>query len=109
MVFEGSGSGGPTLAEVSTRRLLWWLLEGTRGGPTRVKILRAIIAKPLNAHQLAKELGMDYTTIRHHLDILVKHGVLEVVGEEYGAVFYVSGWLSKSELIGEILDESRKK
>ena len=52
---------------------------------------------------------MDYTTIRHHLDILVKHGVLEVVGEEYGAVFYLSGWLSKVEIMGEILDESRKK
>ena len=110
MVFEGSGSGGLTLAEVSTRRLLWWLLEGTRGGPTRVKILRAITAKPLNAHQLAKEIGMDYTTIRHHLDILVKHGVLEAVGEEYGAVFYLSKWLSQmGKVIGEILDENRKK
>ncbi len=108
-IFEGSGSGGLTLAEVSTRRLLWWLLEGTRGGPTRVKILRAITAKPLNAHQLAKELGMDYTTIRHHLDILVRHHVVEAVGEEYGAVFYVSGWLSKGEVMGEILDENRKK
>jgi len=99
-----------TLAEVSTRRLLWWLLEGTRGGPTRVKILRAITAKPLNAHQLAKEIGMDYTTIRHHLDILVKHGVLEAVGEEYGAVFYLSKWLSQmGKVIGEILDENRKK
>ena len=85
------------------------MLEGTRGGPTRVRILRAITAKPLNAHQLAKELGMDYTTIRHHLDILVKHRVVEAVGEEYGAVFYVSSWLSKGEVMGEILDESRKK
>ena len=86
------------------------MLEGTRGGPTRVKSLRATTAKPLNAHQLAKEIGMDYTTIRHHLDILVKHGVLEAVGEEYGAVFYLSKWLSQmGKVIGEILDENRKK
>lgn len=96
--------------EVSERRLLWWLLVGTRGGATRVRLLRAIMAKPLNAHQLAKELDVDYTTVRHHLDVLVKHRVLEAVGESYGAIFYLSNWLTqKSELLGEILDENRKK
>jgi DNA-binding transcriptional ArsR family regulator len=98
------------LSDASTKRLLWWLLVGTRGGPTRVRLLRVIVAKPLNAHQLAKELGMDYTTIRHHLDILVKHNVVEAVGESYGAVFYPSNWLTqKTEVLAEILDESRKK
>ncbi len=82
----------------------------TRGGPTRIKLLQAITARPLNANQLAKELGMDYTTVRHHLDILVKNGVLESVGEKYGAIFYLSNWLTqKIELVREILDESRKK
>lgn len=68
------------------------------------------MAKPLNAHQMAKELGMDYTTIRHHLEILVKHGVVETVGESYGVVFYLSNWLAqKGELVADILDENRKK
>lgn len=82
----------------------------TRGGPTRIKLLRAILAKPLNANQLTKELDVDYTTVRHHLDILVKNGVLEAVGEKYGAIFYLSKSLTaNSALVREILDESRKK
>lgn len=68
------------------------------------------MATPLNAHQLAKELNMDYTTIRHHLEVLVKNGVLEAVGEKYGATFYISKWLSQNiDLLREILDENRKK
>jgi hypothetical protein len=76
----------------------------------RIRLVRTVIAKPLNAHQLAKELGVDYTTVRHHLEILVKHNVLEMVGESYGAVFYLSGWLTqKGELLAGILDEKGKK
>lgn len=76
----------------------------------RIKLLRVILAKPLNANQLAKELGVDYTTVRHHLDILVKNGVLEAVGEKYGTIFYLSkSFTQNSGLVKEILDESRKK
>ena len=102
--------GGYTLSEASIRRLLWWLLLSTRGGPTRIKLLRVVLAKPLNANQLAKELDVDYTTVRHHLDILVKNGLLEAVGEKYGVIFYLSKSLTQnSELVREILDESGKK
>lgn len=76
----------------------------------RIRLLRVISAKPLNANQLAKELGVDYTTVRHHLDTLVKNGVLEAVGEKYGTIFYLSKSLTEnSGLVKEILDESGKK
>jgi DNA-binding transcriptional ArsR family regulator len=68
------------------------------------------MARPGNANQLAKELDLDYTTVRHHLDVLIKNDVLQVVGESYGAIFYLSNWLAqKTELLDEILDENRKK
>ena len=76
----------------------------------RIRLVRTIMAKPMNAHQLANELGVDYTTVRHHIEILVKHNVLETVGESYGAVFYLSGWLTqRQELLEGILDEKGKK
>lgn len=76
----------------------------------RIRLLRVISAKPLNANQLAKELGVDYTTVRHHLDILVKNGVLQAVGEKYGTIFYLSkSFAENSGLVREILDESGKK
>jgi DNA-binding transcriptional ArsR family regulator len=71
------------------------LLVGTRGGPTRTNLLSKISQSPMNANQLAREMNLDYTTVRHHLDVLVKNGVLESVGEKYGVVFYPSRWLSQ--------------
>jgi DNA-binding transcriptional ArsR family regulator len=96
------------LSEVSTRRLLWWLLRATRGGPTRVRLLRLIAEKPMNANQLAKELGLDYTTVRHHLGILEKNKVVDVVGDKYGAVYCLSEWLTrKSEVLEQALTDGK--
>lgn len=33
---------------------------------------------------------MDYKTIRHHLDILVKNGVITMEGDKYGAMYFLS-------------------
>lgn len=74
-------SGGPMEA------VLWYVLTGTRGGKNRVRILQAIDEQPLNANQLAEELDLDYTTIRHHLAVLVDNGVVQQGGEGYGAVY----------------------
>lgn len=57
-------------------RLLYYLIEGTRGGKTRALILKHLAKKSYNANQLAKALNMDYKTIRHHLKVLVKNGII---------------------------------
>lgn len=67
--------------------VLWYLLASSRGGPTRVRILRALEERPRNANQLATELDMDYTTIRHHLDVLMENNLVRRTGEEYGAIY----------------------
>ena len=67
--------------------VLWYVLASSRGGPTRVRLVRAIDERPRNANQLATELDMDYTTIRHHLDVLMENKVLRRSGEEYAAVY----------------------
>ena len=99
------------MSEASERRLLWWLLVGTRGGPTRMKLLNVIAKSPMNANQLSREMNLDYTTVRHHLDVLVKNGVLESGGERYGTVFYVSRWLAQrgDSLLQVLNDESKDK
>jgi hypothetical protein len=35
------------------KRLLYWLLEGTRGGPTRIQLLSLLSKRPMNLRQLA--------------------------------------------------------
>ena len=71
-------------------KALWYLLAGTRGGPNRVRLIRAIEDRPRNANQLADHAGLDYNTVRHHLDMLLEHDVVERSGEEYGALYFLT-------------------
>lgn len=70
--------------------VLWYVLTGTRGGPNRVRLLRAIDERPRNANQLAEDLELDYTTIRHHLDVLVDNNMIQKSGGNYGAIYLTS-------------------
>jgi len=74
----------------SLKYLLGWLITGTRGGPTRVKIIEALKDRPQNANQFAVLLGMDYKTIRHHLDILEKNRLIVSAGDKYGVTYFLS-------------------
>jgi DNA-binding transcriptional ArsR family regulator len=71
--------------------VLWYVLASTRGGPTRVEILEALEERPRNANQLADALEYDYTTIRHHLDVLEENNVVASQGEDYGVVYLPTG------------------
>jgi len=81
---EGSGS-----AE-SFERLLWWLFAGTTGGRNRLLVLLSIRKEPGNAQQLSHDLGLDYTTVRHHLRVLETNGLVIAEGGKYGRVYFVS-------------------
>lgn len=74
----------------NTKRLLWWLIAGTRGGVNRARIMILLHKRPYNANQLAELLKLDYKTVRHHLDYLMKHEVIVQQGEGYGSVYYLS-------------------
>lgn len=85
--------------------VLWYLLASSRGGPTRVQILRALDERPQNANQLATELELDYTTIRHHLDVLMKNNVVQRSGDNYAAVYLFTDQVESNwELVEEILE-----
>ncbi|WP_254831511.1 winged helix-turn-helix domain-containing protein [Haloglomus salinum] len=66
---------------------LWYLLAGTRGSENRARIVRALDEQPRNANRLAEALGVDYNTVRHHLDTLREHEVVVRSGDDYGAVY----------------------
>jgi DNA-binding transcriptional ArsR family regulator len=67
--------------------VLWYVLTGTRGGPNRARILRALHDRPRNANRLAEALDLDYKTIRHHLEVLGDNGIVVTSGDEYGAIY----------------------
>ena len=75
-------------------QLLWHLLAGTKGGLNRLRILEALADRPYNAHQISEVLGLDYRTVRHHLDLMVENNLLaRPTGDAYGAMYFVSGLL----------------
>lgn len=76
--------------------MLWWLFVGTRGGEMRLRIAEQIIKGPANANQLAEALGVNYRTIRHHLEILMEAGLVEGEGPRYGQLYYPSKDLTES-------------
>nr|KJR72955.1 MAG: hypothetical protein TU35_08770 [Thermoproteus sp. AZ2] len=71
------------------------VFAATRGGQTRLEIVKALRDRPMNANQLAKALGLDYKTVRYHLEVLAKHGLVEKIGDSYGAIWSISPLLRK--------------
>lgn len=88
------------------RHILQWLIAGSRGGFNRGRILRTLKNEPMNANQLAKELDLDYRTIRHHLSVLEENDLVTSLGEDYGVMYFVSMELEENyELFEEIWNE----
>lgn len=70
--------------------VLWYMLTGARGGPNRIRILTALDERPRNANRLAEDLDLDYTTVRHHLDVLMEHDLVRNSGGGYATVYLLS-------------------
>jgi predicted transcriptional regulator len=90
----------------SSKRLLWFLFAGSRGGLNRIKIVSILKETPLNANQLAKELGLDYKAIQHHIRVLEKNNIITRAGEKYGVTYFISTFL---EVNMESFDEIVQK
>ena len=89
-----------------TKRLLWFLFAGSRGGINRLKLISILKETPLNANQLAKKLGLDYKAIQHHIRVLEKNNIITKAGEKYGVTYFISPFL---EVNMESLDEIVQK
>ena len=90
--------------------VLGWLIAGTRGGVTRARIITTLKETPQNANQLATLLGMDYRTIRHHLEVLEKNRLITSAGEGYGKTYFVSQAMEENySQFEEIMNKIWKK
>ncbi len=86
------------------RKVLWWLIAGTRGGKNRLRIINAVKKEPMNANQIAKKLDLDYKTVTHHLDLLKENGVLTTMGEGYGKTYFLTDQMEESmDIMEEIM------
>ena len=92
----------------SVERVLWWLFGSSAGARTRTRLVFAIREHPRNAQQLAEALGLDYTTVRHHLKVLQKNGLVTTAGERYGQVYFASQALESHWNVVEHIAERAK-
>jgi DNA-binding transcriptional ArsR family regulator len=72
------------------RKILWWLIAGSTGGPNRAKIIMELNNRPSNANQLSENLNLNYKTVRHHLKVLEENKVITSSGKKYGEMFFLS-------------------
>lgn len=92
--------------DLELRRLLWFLLGGSRGGPSRARIIQLLRDKPRNQNQLATDLGMQYKAVQHHMRVLSRNRLIVGTGEKYGMTYSLAPWLERG--VG-VFDEICKK
>jgi DNA-binding transcriptional ArsR family regulator len=78
------------------RRLLWYLIAGTRGGVNRAKIIKLLNKRPYNVNQLAEIIKVDYRTIRYHMDVLEENEIVTSAGEKYGMLYFLSSKMEEN-------------
>jgi len=77
-------------SETSWRRLLWYVLAGSRGGPNRGRIITILRSGPKNVNQLAEILDVHYRVAEHHIRALEKNHLVSPSGERYGRLYFLS-------------------
>ena len=88
------------------RRLLWYILAGMKGGPTRIRIMKLILDRPFNMNQLKNELNLDYKTIQHHIKILEDNKIIVSNEKKYGTIYFPTQLFEKyKEIFYEIVEK----
>lgn len=93
------------------KRVLWYLIAGSRGGKNRARIIEALHDRPYNVNQLSQELDLDYKTIQHHIKVLADHSIIvNSEGErKYGELVFLSDRMEDNyPLFLEIMSKMRK-
>ena len=93
------------------KRILWYLIAGSRGGTNRARIIEALHDRPYNVNQLSLELDLDYKTIQHHIKILKDHNILvNSSGEKkYGEMIFLTNRMEENYSIFLEIQSKMKK
>jgi DNA-binding transcriptional ArsR family regulator len=75
------------------------LVKNVKGGlSTRTEILDIIENQPLDASSLAKEIGLSYGTVMHHLRLLENEEIVNRKGKR--PYFWIPTGLGQKRLVG---------
>jgi len=92
------------------KRMLWWLIAGTKGGVNRARIINMLNERPYNANQLSEVVNLDYKTVRHHLKVLSENNIIVSSGSGYGEMYFLTSIMEKNyALFEEIWEKINNK
>ena len=98
-----------TKTHPETKKLFWFVFVATRGGMNRIRIITHLRNIPSNTHRLAKEIGLDYKAVQHHLKNLEQNNLVTKIGNNYGATYFPSVLFEDGEILfDEIIDRLKK-
>ncbi len=99
---ERTRIAGYAPSEERTLELMRFLLAGSRGGRNRGRILELLLDCPRNAHEISRELGLNYGTVTMHLRTLSDAGLIVSLNPgRYGQGFAPSPVLRRNPRILE--------
>jgi len=98
LVSSGKGGVDSPPIDPAFKRLLMYLLVGTKGGFNRLQIMKLIHDEPLNPNKIGEKLGLDYKTIQHHLKILRENSIVVTSSPTgtYGAMYFLSPYVERN-------------
>jgi len=77
-------------SDTSWKRLLWYVLAGSRGGTNRGRIIILLRSEPHNVNRLAEALNVHYRVAEHHIRALERNRLVSSAGEKYGKLYFLS-------------------
>jgi DNA-binding transcriptional ArsR family regulator len=101
----GKGGVDPPPIDPAFKRLLMYLLVGTKGGFNRLQIIKLIHDEPLNPNKIGEKLNLDYKTVQHHLKILRENSIVVMSSPSgtYGAMYFLAPYVEKNiSIVDEI-------
>ena len=84
------------MPDPNSKRLLWFLFAGSKGGTNRIRIIDLLIEQPYNTNQLAEALEIDYKAVQHHISVLEKNNLISKEGKKYGILYFISNYLESN-------------